>query len=348
MLIQEWLDDELFLQMQGDGMVTVRQHNDLPLYIANYTDRAQYANLWNDITMNCRGLVYNKEGLVLARPWRKFFNLGDAKSPHIGFGDRCEVTDKMDGSLGILYYVHGKLHISTRGSFHSAQAEWATKHIQQYARLENWQCERYTFLFEIIYPKNRIVVDYGSYEGLILLGAVEITTGYALGPYEACALLNWPGLVTEVMPYRSINDVLAADDRENTEGYVIRAGNRMVKWKRPDYVELHRLISNLSEKSVWSGLEGGRTPEELCVALPDEFHGFVKDTSTKMLLDFAQRKGDVTEKYHKYMYRLGSVNDRRRFALTVQDDPDKRYMFALLDDKDIGPMVWQELKPKGE
>jgi len=349
MNVTDMFSSDLFFQMLGQKMITIRPHDQHGLVIANYSDQAQYANMWNDVTLNCRGLIYEADsGEILARPWKKFFNLGDAKAPWINFDDRVEVTDKMDGSLGILYVYDGKPFISTRGSFHSTQAGWATRVIRlcDWIRLES--TERFTFLFEIIYPKNRIVVDYGNFEGLVLLGAVEISTGHSVGPNEAAALLNWQGLTTEVMPYKSINDVLAADDRVNTEGYVIRQGDHMVKWKRPDYIELHRLISNLSEKSVWSGLEGGKTVEELIEGLPDEFHGFVRETSARLLHAFDVRYRIIKMKHIGYAVRSDIGPDRKRFAMAVKDDPDKAYMFAMLDQKPIDKMIWAELKPKGD
>lgn len=355
MKITEIFDGDLFRQMQEQKFVTLRPHDGHDLLIANYSDIAQYANMWNDVTLNCRGLIFEAlTGEVLARPWKKFFNLGDSKAPWISFEDRVEVTDKMDGSLGILYHYGDKPSIATRGSFHSTQAGWATKQIRKIDGLDLAATEEYTFLFEIIYPQNRIVVDYGKFEGLVLLGAVEILTGYAFGPNEAAALLNWGGMVTEVMPYKSINEVLAADDRVNTEGYVIRQGNHMVKWKRPDYIELHRLISNLSEKSVWSGLEGGKTVEELVEGLPDEFHGFVRETSARLLQDFGARSGQLIEKFAEIWHSLNEqigmleTTNRKFFAKAVQNDPDKAYMFAMLDEKPIDKMIWAELKPRGD
>lgn len=346
MKLDDIFDVDLFIQMQNEKMVTIRPHDGKPLFIANYSDAAQYSNRWNDVTLNCRGLIYDEDLNLIARPWKKFFNLGDSKAPWINFEDRVEVTDKMDGSLGILYVWNGKPSISTRGSFHSTQAGWATKQIRRVEGLRLDVALSFTFLFEIIYPNNRIVVDYGNFEGLVLLGCVETDTGWVHGPDVAAAILNWPGLTTEVMPYRSINEVLAADDRVNTEGYVIRQGNHMVKWKRPDYIELHRLISNLSEKSVWSGLEGGKTVEELIEGLPDEFHGFVRETSARLLQDFANRDAEITVKFHGYAHLADGL--RKNFAKAVSNDKDRAYMFAILDGKAVDKMIWQELKPKGE
>ena len=77
--------------------------------------------------------------------------------------------------------------IASRGSFISEQAEWANNffffndELQQH--VENSFKDEYTYLVEIVYKSNRIVVDYGDYEGLILLSAIETLTGVEL-PYD--------------------------------------------------------------------------------------------------------------------------------------------------------------------
>jgi RNA ligase len=86
------------------------------------------------------------------------------------------VYDKLDGSLGILYFYDDKPYIATRGSFTSEQAERANKIFQKkYSHLHF--NKEHTYLFEIIYPENRIVVDYGAKEDLILLAVLDTETG---------------------------------------------------------------------------------------------------------------------------------------------------------------------------
>ncbi|NJO65857.1 MAG: hypothetical protein HC836_49640 [Richelia sp. RM2_1_2] len=41
--------------------------------------------------------------------------------------------------------------------------------------------QRYTHLFEIIYPENRIVVNYDGAEKLVLLGLIDRESGYDFG-----------------------------------------------------------------------------------------------------------------------------------------------------------------------
>jgi RNA ligase len=56
------------------GLLYKQTHPTLDLTIWNYSPKVQYEGLWDDITMQCRGLVTNSNGDVIARPFKKFFN----------------------------------------------------------------------------------------------------------------------------------------------------------------------------------------------------------------------------------------------------------------------------------
>ena len=153
----------------ASGHVRVRRHPSAPLMIANYTSRASYDSIWDDVTRQCRGLIWNKDtGEVVARPFAKFFDL------HSTVGripDRPPIAyEKLDGSLGILYQYDGTWSVATRGSFDSEQAKWASGQLcQRYPELD--VPDGLTPLVEIVYSGNRIVVDYGR-EDLVLLAAI--------------------------------------------------------------------------------------------------------------------------------------------------------------------------------
>ena len=58
-----------------NGLLSKQSHPSLPLTIWNYTDKVQYDGLWDDVTLQCRGLITeNVTGSVLVRPFNKFFN----------------------------------------------------------------------------------------------------------------------------------------------------------------------------------------------------------------------------------------------------------------------------------
>lgn len=353
------LDPERLEELVAEGLIRAQSHDYMPIKIYNYTEKVQFNRWWNDYTLACRGLILDNDYHVVARPWKKFFNLGEGFA-EFDWDSPVEVTDKMDGSLGILYVedfgMHGSgLSIATRGSFNSDQALHGTR---TFVKKRYWEglnydaVQEYTFLVEIIYPANRIVLNYGETDDLVMLGAVHKRHGYYLGPNEAAALLNWPGPVTQVFEYRTLQEAFSNNDRPNAEGYVVRSGNKMVKLKQADYVELHRIVTNLNERTVWEMLGSGQTVSQICEPLPDEFHTFVKETAEELYYQFNLREGEILKKYigaRMLTVAMQAVEtegvNRKTFAQNVKDDPDKKYMFLLLDKKPIDKLIWQELKP---
>lgn len=108
-------------------LVSVQVHpNRENIKIFNYTQTCQFARAWDDITMQCRGLVLDTDsGRVIANPFPKFFNYDE----HLAKGgtipvEEPRVYEKLDGSLGILYFMDGEWWVATRGSFASEQAIW--------------------------------------------------------------------------------------------------------------------------------------------------------------------------------------------------------------------------------
>lgn len=353
----------------ADGRVTERQHPTLPLYIYNYSPAVQYDNRWDEVTLNCRGLILDGDGAIVARPWKKFFNLGQVELP-IQFDDPVEVMDKADGSLGILYpHPRGEdgfqhYSIATRGSFVSEQAItateiWNAKYAETYETVLEALDEAYTFLFEIIYPENRIVLDYGDTRDLILLGAVQNENGYYCGPQYAKAMLDWKGPVVETFEYKTISDAMGHMDRKNAEGFVIRSHNFMVKLKQPDYLDLHRLVTNASPLTVWEKLAAGQSKTEIISAFPDEFHAYIESMTDPLIDAYEKRVQQIMTRYfdalnavhasvpHDVIGGMRTV-ERKDYAKAFSKHPDAKFFFRLLDDKSIREVVWRSLRPTGK
>ena len=91
-----------------------------------------------------------------------------------------EATIKYDGSLGLSFIWNGEIMVSTRQRVDSVQAIWAKQWIKDHCNLTKFQAG-YTYLFEIIYLDNNVIVNY-LFEGLVLL-AITDESGHEL-PYE--------------------------------------------------------------------------------------------------------------------------------------------------------------------
>lgn len=348
--IGDLMDPKLLEQMLAEGFIRVVHHPEedgLKLY--NYTERTQYEKRWNDATEQCRGLIVDADGAVVARPFRKFWNWSEQPGL-ISDWEQVSVVDKMDGSLGIAYYYvsdsDDELHlaIATRGSFTSDQAKWASSWLRN--TYPEWlPTARITPLFEIIYPENRIVLDYGDFAGLVLLGGVNMDTGDILGPHEARVPLSWPGQIAEVLPYTNFGKFRDSEaaQRVNREGVVVRCGNKMIKWKQEDYVILHRLVTGLTNRRVWEAMKEGVALHDL--GLPDEFYQWAAQVAGELAGQQATWLEERVQEFEEIMgYRWPPAN-RREFAEIAKGYPFPGALFKLLDERSIDDMAWAAVRP---
>jgi RNA ligase len=330
------------------GYVRQQVHPKGSLTILNYTEKAVYERVWNDVTRNCRGLIVRDALEVVARPWRKFFNYGEHPEGSLDLGARVAVTDKWDGSLGILYpSPEGGFAVATRGSFTSEQAVHATKVWQErYAEITEVD-EDITWLFEIIYPGNRIVCDYGDMDDLVLLGGVEIMTGRPIRP----EFFVYDGPRTKTFAYDTLADALAAQPRPGAEGLVVRFPDNdhlMIKLKQDDYVALHRIVTGLNARVVWEHLGEGRTAAEICEPLPDELHDWVKNLAADLSQQMVSIIVAARREHARIKASLPAGWSRKDYAAVASRSPNRAWLFLLLDGKDPSPKIWRTLRPSGD
>ena len=174
-----------------EGLLYKQTHPTLPLTIWNYTEKVQYEGLWDEVTVQCRGLISeNTTGTILVRPFKKFFNYEEVVGKDVipSKGDYVYIQDKMDGSLGILFNYEDEWIMATRGSFTSEQAIKGLEIVKSKYFLDSWFNE-YAYLVEIIYPENRIVVNYGNVEKVTFLSIV-LNEGWRWKPTDETEL-HW-------------------------------------------------------------------------------------------------------------------------------------------------------------
>jgi RNA ligase len=316
--------------------LTKRKHPTEDLWIYNYTPKCQYSREWTEETMMCRGLILDGDGRIVARPFKKFFNVGEMneKIPDGSF----VVQEKLDGSLGILYWVGDTPYISTRGSFESVQAKEGTKMLHS----TDWFNRKYTYLFEIIYPDNRIVVDYGKARELVLLAVVDTETGGEVEVGEC------PYRKAKV--YDGIKDISDLERLQNDkdEGFVLRweDGFRL-KFKLDEYVRLHRLITQVTARSIWDLLRNKQPFDELLERVPDEFYTWVKEKKEFFETEFRNIKSDA--KMFLEARDLKGMDRKDAAQLIMEKKKDiSAVIFKMLDDKNVDDLIWKMLRPAHE
>lgn len=360
MNLDQLVHPPLLERMIEEGYISKKKHPTLDLYVLNYTPQTQYQAVWNDATTQCRGLIINGEGEVVSRPFPKFHNMAEHSVSDVMFNGPYLVFDKLDGSLGISYRTDDVYGIATRGSFTSDQAMYALDILTN--AYPDWRPDpSLTYLWEIIYPANRIVVDYGDTEDLFLLCAIHTETGANIFDTD------WPGPTVrriEVPEGAKPKDAFAhleADqpDGLKSEGYVFffPNGNKRVKAKLEDYVRLHRLVFGLTNRKIWAHLKEGRSIEELVQGAPDEIFDWINVTSGELITDKVSVQIEAEDQYADIVEAIAGHlperlrqsychQHRREFAALASKSPHRAAIFALLDGKSIDDYCWDLVRPE--
>lgn len=331
---------EILEKYHQNGLLHKQTHPTFDLTIWNYSPRVQYERLWDDITMQCRGLVTNSKGVIVARPFKKFFNYEEYKPEDIPNEDFV-VYEKLDGSLGILFNYNNEWIVATRGSFTSPQAIKGKEILDRKCDVSPLRKDN-TYLFEIIYPENRIVVDYGDEEKLVILGGFHTETGDEITD-EALFTMSPLGfeIVTTYKTWGEGYDILKEEISKDKEGYVIRfkSGFRM-KIKGEEYVRLHRILTNISNRDIWEYLKDNKPFDELLEKVPDEFNDWVKETINNLQEQFDNIKLSVENEFKELI-------NKKEFAEKIKDNPYKSLLFKRLDSysPQLNNMIWDMIYP---
>lgn len=327
---------QLLHELIAQDYINIQKHANADLYIYNYSAKAQYDRVWNEWTLACRGLIMNSNYEIMARPFRKFFNLGEVENQVIP-QEAFEIYEKMDGSLGILYWVDKIPYIATRGSFNSDQARVATEMLHtKYATAIPRLDRTKTYLFEIIYPENRIVVNYGNTRALILLAIIDTRTGHE------CSLESIGFEIVKL--YDGINDInqLKKLEESNREGYVIKfAGGLRLKVKFDEYQRVHQIITKVSSLDIWEHLKDDNDLKDILERVPDEFYDWVKLTEKQLFDNFKAIETKATSEFKV-------METRKDTALYYQTCKHPAILFKMMEEKPYDQIIWKMIKPKFE
>lgn len=344
--------NNLYKEVERDN-VTVMNDGDLSIF--KYTQGCHIHGRWNEVNRQARGLIMRADGTVVARPFPKFFNLGEVSETRLEslpWNESVEVYEKVDGSCGIGYLKEYALdafpgaafprwYLATPGSLKSEQALAGTEILHKNGYLLRNLPMDCTPVFEIVYPGNRIVVDYNGESFLSLLAIFELN-GVEWHPRRVDRIAESCGFKR---PRRYSLDIRQEIPFEaNAEGYVVRFENGLrVKIKSPNYLRVHRLLNYLSPKGVIDlirGREYGSTLQQLPPQIVrdfDDIRAAVQNKFDEIMIYGGERLRKMNEE-------IGENANRKAQALWIQANVKNELtgvVFGMLDDKDVKDGVWR-------
>lgn len=341
MNLSSHVDLNVLSEYKTRHLLRSQSHPQFPLTIWNYTERVKE---WDHVTLRCRGLIVeNTTGRVVGHSFPKFFNDHAMKHEPTPLFD---VFEKLDGSLGILFHYENQWIFTSRGSFISDQAKHAQSKLQSNYDLSLLDTE-VSYVVEIIYPTNRIVVDYKDRDDLVILAAYKKPSKEFNEWKEIYPITN--GSFAHHIRQAGFSIVQSFDNtlslkhlqrlnQDNAEGFVVRFDNgQRIKIKFENYKQLHRVLSHLNVGTLFESFQNQKSLTEVLVLVPKDFHNWIRE----VWLDFDSQLQNLKQELSVAMIQImkGRTHDQitqRDFALIFKDHSMCKEAFVVRKGDDKG------------
>ena len=308
-----------FLVMERDNFIVIDY---AVAFQSTFTDIGEAGS---DIRRECRGLVFDKDGKIIRRPYHKFFNLNEREETQahlVDFSQDHIVFDKMDGSMVASFMLGNDIIWGTRkvaDQFNELVSKFVQSSKSKYEDFAKFCAENnLTPIFEYISPDNRIIVNYDR-EDLVLTGLRHNVTG-VYSSYELKKGFANQYDIPMVETYGKVDEIDAfvnriQNDVEDREGVVVRFyDGHMLKLKSAQYVKLHKTKSIMNEKTVL----GWIINDEL-----DDVFPFMTEEDRKEIGKFKDKVLDgIIESSEKMIRNIGPIVEKydNRKDLALSDE----------------------------
>jgi RNA ligase len=288
----------------------------------------------DEYARECRGITFDREGKILARPLHKFFNVGEKEETQVANIDWTNISrlmDKRDGSMIMTMVLDGHVVTKTKKSFETVQATRALEYINAHANFHQFcvfcAVTNCTPIFEWTSPEDRIVLKYERDELVLIHIRDNVTGEYVLDLHTRVEHFRIP-VVQDVTPFVfQINHFLKkVSEEEQKEGYVVQfTDGNMVKLKTPWYINLHHSVTFTRERDI-AKMIIDETIDDFKSYLTSigESHAKVDAIESKvcnLLLDLKTRVEEFCEVHHH--------DDRKTFVQLAKSNE----LFSLIMEK---------------
>lgn len=316
--------------------IKIRREGDLALF--KYGTKADFSD---EIVRNCRGHIIDLVNMkYVCRPFLKFGNYYESYVPEIDW-KTAQIQEKIDGSIVKLWFYDGAWRWSSNSVIEAEDCSlnggdftmhWLIHNAENYKDIPFDKLDKdCTYIFELVSPYNRIVIDYPK-TYLYHLGTISNSSGQE---YVVDIGIEQPKRYE--IANRSLESVLQKAKEFDTlrEGFVVCDGSfNRIKVKTEEYLELHYSMTNkLGEKEALEILQAN--DEEAMHAIKNNL-----DLAPEMLYyeyKYAVLKKEISHyiSYAMTLYQQLEC-DRKAFALSLEDSPYKMFAFKIIDNPAIG------------
>lgn len=326
----------------AERLVVARPNGRLTIF--DYTNYCMFERAWDEFTMQARGLVLDDQGKIIARPWRKFFNVNERPETRLEAlpAETPELSDKVDGSMIIVFHDEETgWRAITRGCWENPQTKYANgwlAHNFKALHRDN------TYMFELIAPWNRLVIPYAK-EEMILLGIVKTASGEDASYAQVTDYAKNYGLKVITYETRPLSSITLEDPKvRDREGYVARFSNGLrVKLKYKQYMILHKIMTGLSVKGIWETLSTNNEPSFQDV--PDEFMEWFRKQRDGLKKSYS----DLENQAKAIFESIPPQPTRKAYADVYRMHPEMcAILFLMLDKQPYAELIWDRIKPKGQ
>lgn len=334
------------------------------------------------VVRESRGIILEKGTWnIVAHPFDKFFNYGESYAYNLLLDDSY-ILEKVDGSIIKVYFYNGEWRVATNGTIDANDASnmdgisfakifFDVVSKEDFDKLTADFSPNLTYIFELIHPANRIVVDYDGLKELIFIGLKEndgklcdfnIFYKSIKKKYEKL-FKSLPIRFPKVFDLKKVKDVSELSeiaDKENEsgngfEGFVITQVKDdivigRVKVKSPKYVHLHHVATgeSVTNNLIRVLLENEEEEFEVYLdKLPDsvkEEYKLLKKTYFD-LIEYLSKEGE-------YYRKRASTITRKDLALDIQNKIRRNrvgFMFTMVDKPELSALdvIYGLYKEKG-
>jgi hypothetical protein len=280
------------------------------------------------IVQACRGIVVNEDDWsVVARPYDKFFNIEEGLAVPVDWST-AKTFEKVDGSLIIMYHYDKEWRVGTSGTpdgsgdvqgfgFSFKELFWKTWNDLDYKLPVD---ENKTFLFELMTPYNRVVVQHPKGR-IVLHGVRDKNEPYA--EYDPADFSSFGWEIVKTYPLNNEKAVMEFASTLNgleCEGMVVVDSNfNRVKVKCADYLRYSHMKEGMSMRSMLDIVRNNEGAEFL--AYFEEFRTYYDSIKIKY--------EDFVKEIEEYYESIKDIEVQKDFAFKSVGKKYSGVLFSL-------------------